>query len=44
MITTNKLSFGYSAGKRVLNDISLTLVRGIFTVFWAVTVLVKLRF
>ena len=28
MITTNKLSFGYSAGKRVLNDISLTLGEG----------------
>ena len=28
MIATNKLSFGYSAGKRVLNDISLTLGEG----------------
>ena len=28
MIATNKLSFGYSAGKRVLNDISLTLSEG----------------
>ena len=28
MIATNKLSFGYSAGKRVLNDFSLTLGEG----------------